>query len=605
LDEYPDAKEPTRATWHYLRSLGYLGLSRFGKASKELGKTKSLTMSDELVPLIEIARATALFGMQNYSLAVRHYDRYLQLAPEGADVRRAMNELTICYTETGQWQKAAQTISETTTKFGLDSSNLKTTQFVAEKAFELGNLESAETLFEILAHPENPKEYRGRGLSGLAWIKMENEDTEGGYAIFERLLTECPESDFSGEAALARAKFLEESSDLQGAAQMYGLVVRRFQDPKLVNVARLRRAYLLQKLGGDVNLKEAKTLLEEFLKSPGDLPKDEAVYQMAWVLHDLKQHEKSRDTFAQLVENHPTCKYVPDAAYRLIQDYMSKGDTKSAQPLITKLLGIEDVPPEVYSRVLFLNGQLAAGENRWSDVESSMSELSQREIEPALLQKSEYWLAESLYRQKKYKASLEQFVSLTERMKNKQDKLEPWIRLRTAQCYGYTNQWQTAVEIAKKAKTDFPSFEADYEYDFVLARGLEDDGMLADARTMYTKVIHSKTGKSTETAAVSQWRIGETYFHQEQYVNAINAYYKVDSLFSYPRWRSAALMQAGKCQEHLRNHLHAIKLYTQLIETFPESQYVSDAKRRMANLNTELPTNAKTSQAKSSSTPRR
>jgi TolA-binding protein len=367
----------------------------------------------------------------------------------------------------------------------------------------------------------------------------------------------------------------------------------------------LRRAYLLQKLGGDVNLKEAKTLLEEFLKSPGDLPKDEAVYQMAWVLHDLKQHEKSRDTFAQLVENHPTCKYVPDAAYRLIQDYMSKGDTKSAQPLITKLLGIEDVPPEVYSRVLFLNGQLAAGQNRWSDVESSMSELSQREIEPALLQKSEYWLAESLYRQKKYKASLEQFVSLTERMKNKQDKLEPWIRLRTAQCYGYTNQWPTAVEIVTKAKNDFPSFEADYEYDFVLARGLEDDGMLADARTMYTKVIHSKTGKSTETAAVSQWRIGETYFHQEQYVNAINAYYKVDSLFSYPRWRSAALMQAGKCQEHLRNHLHAIKLYTQLIETFPESQYVSDAKRRMANLNTELPTNAKTSQAKSSSTPRR
>jgi len=71
------------------------------------------------------------------------------------------------------------------------------------------------------------------------------------------------------------------------------------------------------------------------------------------------------------------------------------------------------------------------------------------------------------------------------------------------------------------------------------------------------------------------------HFHKEQYETAIEAYYRVDSLYDYPQWRSAAILQAGKCQEHLGNWKHAAKLYTQILEKYPDSELAASASERL------------------------
>lgn len=581
----PGVKATDRANWRYLKSLGHLGLGDFRGAEESLNQISTAAQSEALKPLVQIALATASFGREDYSSAVGHYREYLQILPAGAEAARARTELTISLAELNRWSECGVAFDELQTRHPDQLKTMTVVRYLAEKAYQNKQMDLAERWFELMADPSNPKPLVARGLSGLAWVKMETADTRSAYQVFERLLTECPDSKFAGEAAMARAKFLEDSGDYEESSQMYGLVIRRFGESPMASVAKLRRAFSLQKIGGRINLQESKTLLVDYLNQPSNKPlADEALYQLAWLLHDLGQPAEAQGRFVELVNSYPRSKYWSDAAYRIALDAFAKRDFDQSNELIDQLLSLGDTPNVVTVRVLFLKGQIAAAEQRWEEVGESMQRLVQEANDDRLSAKAQYWLAESHYRQKEHSAAVAIFSTLLSKTELLDSGLEPWILLRAAQCYGQLSEWIRATELAREGLDRFAEFESVYEFEFVHGRGLEDQGKLTDARTAYERVVASRSGGNSETAAIAQWRIGETYFHQENYVEAIKAYYKVHSLFSYPHWRSAALIQAGKCQEHLRKNRHAMKLYLDLIKEFPDSEFVDEARQRINQL---------------------
>ena len=74
-------------------------------------------------------------------------------------------------------------------------------------------------------------------------------------------------------------------------------------------------------------------------------------------------------------------------------------------------------------------------------------------------------------------------------------------------------------------------------------------------------MIRSPAGEKTETAAMAQWLIGETYFHQKNYEAALREYLKVDILYAYPAWQALALFEAAKCHELLSDYKQADECY--------------------------------------------
>ena len=94
-------------------------------------------------------------------------------------------------------------------------------------------------------------------------------------------------------------------------------------------------------------------------------------------------------------------------------------------------------------------------------------------------------------------------------------------------------------------------------------------------------MIRSTTGAKTETAAMAQWMIGETFFHQESFEEAVAAYLRVEILYDWPKWQAGALLQAAKCQELLGRYQQAIETYDRLIRTYPDSEFTEEAKHRL------------------------
>lgn len=615
-----DEVREQRSKWLYLQSLGYLGLKQYDEALKELKLAEAYNQNTELATLIDLAFATAYFGSQQYSQAIPRYHSFLNhhdasqnetsqnddaYSPEFV---RAACEMTICFHELDQWQDARESF-EIMKNCGDNDLVMQTTQYLAEQAYDDGQKELAGQFYEFMARPGNDQPVVSRALSGLAWVNMESTDPSA-TKFYQRLVAEYPDSAFAAKATMAHAQFLEDKNDVAGAQQTYALVVERFGDAPIANMARLRVANLLQKAGGDQNLAEAQTLLKDYLQSVVEKPAaDEALYLLGWVMHDQGNSEQGTVRFQRLVDQHPNSKYWSDAAFRIAQQHIRDGNEDKADTLISAIIargenaegdhkryGTHDVPQELLSRARYLKAQKAAAEKDWATVSTLMKKVVQggesgikTGAEPdnqnTVLQiRAQYWLAESLYQRQMFNEASQKFAFMTN-LNGLDRALQPWTRLRMAQCLGKLQRWDDAGTVADDALHQFGDFENDYEFVFVSARSAEARGLFDDAEKLYGKVIESVNGSTSETAAIAQWRIGEMHFHKEQYKTAIEAYYRVDSLYDYPKWRAAAVLQAGKCQEHLGNWKHAAKLYTQILEKYPKSELAASAAERLQLVN--------------------
>jgi cellulose synthase operon protein C len=576
--------------WLYLCALSHIGQRDFVAAEANLGKINFASASEEIRILGPFALATARFGQKKYHTAIPGFASYLKESkslpsPDPGNLLTAYQELTIAYAETGQWAEALQAFGELQAQHPGDAAVHQIAEYLASRAMEKEQNETASQLLERLVISGCESEKLPMYLSSLGWLKYESGDTVQAIELFRRLIDEFPESELTGPAAMALAKSFDDAKQHDRAAQMYGWVIRNFDQKDFGKIARLRRAHSLLHSGVAVDLEEAKLLLNEYLSFQSPVTtKDEALYQLGWVHLELGEKREGKIAFRRLVEEFPESKYRLDAALRSAQMDVAENNFDQARQALAAISNESDLPPPIRVRKRFLLGEIGAKTGDWSSVSDYMMELLDDIDDLSAKVKATYWLGEASFRQSKYEQAADHFRFVREHRQALSPDLHPWIWLRLVQSLGQMEQWPDVQEVAEEGLAQFENFALVYEFHFLKARSLEDTGRLSDARELYQKVIDSPQGCDTETAAIAQWRIGETYFHQENYAQAIKAYYLVDSQFGYDHWRGAALLQAGKCQEHLLNWPQAEKLYTRLIQQFPDSAYRSTAEERLKKI---------------------
>lgn len=585
----PESREQ-RTKWLYLKGLCHIGLEEFDTALQDLRLAEANQLSPTSHPQIKLSIATALFGQQFYAEAATEFESFLENADpkDRENALSALSRMVVCYGNLKRWEDADEAINVLFE--GDRTTGLEATQFIADHANKNQRYDIATRYYQTLATPDNDPKFQNQGLAGLSWLMMETQSPEANE-VFRRLLEEYPDSKFSSQAVISRARFLEDQDDEAGARILYRSLVDRFPNFELAQISRLRLAWFNQNEKDPESLQRAKSLIEQFLDIAGSTPRteeaksltlvSEALYQLGWVNQDLGNTEQAENAFAELVAAHSDSKYWPDAAYRLADNLLKEGEYEHATGMIQRILNQETVPPEIKIQALYLQSKVAANGNRWDEIPVLMEELIANSDDAKVISTAKYWLAESKYRLGEFDHAAAILDELQPNATQLGASLEPWMLLRLAQCHGKAQRWTNSAMIARDCLDRFNDFGHTHEFLFLLGRAAEYDGMFDDSREHYRSVIGSPTGNETETAAIAQWRIGETHFHQKQHKEAIEAYFKAASNYTYDRWCSAALIQAGKCQEHLGNWKHAAKLYSQLVEQYPNSEFSGDANQRL------------------------
>ncbi|MCC7085589.1 MAG: tetratricopeptide repeat protein [Pirellulales bacterium] len=528
-----------------------------------------------------LALATSLIALEKSNDAIEPLQAYLASGRQDASAQRARSALAICLARTQRIEAAKLMLDELKSRHPDSKMLLTTTHHVAEAAYAAGQYQAAYDLFSQLAAQGNPAELIAAGLAGMGWSRQQLGEFETAAEIFGEFLQLFPADARAADVTLARGQAWEKIGKNDAALALYKQSLGRFrQSPQLPQIL-FAAAKLCDHLGQD---DEAVSLYQRFVREfPQASDADAAIYGWAWALRDLGRGNDSDKVFRQLRDEFPSSRFWPDASFRLAERAAQRGDSEQAAALLKPLLEGQ-CTPAVQQHALYLSAQIEIAELRWKQAEEPLRRLIQEHPDSSLRLPAEFWYAEVAYRATDYTAAKYRFDTIAQHIGGQTDTWVAMVPLRRAQMMLQRQEWPKARDLAESIARDFPDFDQQFEADYVIGRCLAAEADFDGARGMYQRVVRSPGGGKTETAAMAQFMIGESHFHQEKYDEALREYLRVEILYPYPRWQAAALLQAGKCHEKLGHSKEAAELYTHLKSKHPDSEFVAEANERLQSI---------------------
>lgn len=564
----------------YLLSVAYAGAGRQTEAA-ELAANVSQDASGPLGAEAQLIRAAALAALGNYSEALAPLEAYLTVRPDGVAAGRCRGEISLCHARLGHWDQAREAFARLVDLHPAHETLGPIAEQLAELA-RLGNQRDwANELYERCSADDQPTARRARGMFGMAWCERQAGHLADARLGLQRLLAAHPESEVAADAALTLGGLCEQLDEPDAALAAYNRVIARPADCPQRPDALLATAAIHDRLHQD---RSAAQRYRDFLNDyPGHHRREAALYQLAWSLRNSAQSAAADEALGQLRLEFPRGKYALDAAYRLAEQAFAAREFASARQLLQDVLMAPDAGT-VAQHAWYLAGRIAVAQGEWTDAQAAMRTLAEKFPDGPLTQQAEYWQGEALFRQNEFSAAAERLDALRRRTA---DRAEPWlalVHLRLAHCLAHLQKWPEARQAAAAIAERFPGFEQQHEADYLLGRSLAAAAEFDAARAAYQRVLEAPAAAKTETAAQAQLMLAETYFHQRDYAAAAREYLAVEILYAFPELQAAALWQAGKCYEQLRQPADAARVYQRLVEAFPDCPYAAEAHQRQTEL---------------------
>ncbi|MGE0605892.1 MAG: tetratricopeptide repeat protein [Pirellulales bacterium] len=561
----------------YLLAAAYMGQQRFEDAVPAL-RSAIAHAPDEWRAQASNSLGTCLIGLKQFAEAVPPLEACLKQQPDGPLAAKCLAQLSICHAQGKDFDKAQAAFRELTARQPAADLLLPTTKSLAESAFAAGEHAWSAELFSGLTADGVPADLAAPGLSGLAWTQFQTDKLAEAAETFGKLLARFPDDALAAEAALMRGQALEKLDQPEAALPAYQLVVDKYAATGNVALS-LRSIGRLQTRSNQLAAADAayRRLAADF---PQAADRDLALYEWAWVLRQMDRGDDSDGVFEKIRAEYPKSKIWADAVYRLAERAWQLNQPDRAVALLLELLPANP-PAEIEAFALYLQGQIAFSRQQYAAMEQPLKKLVEKHAESPLVHRAEYLLGESAWKQGNHAEAARIMAQLAPRVQGQADDWVPMVALRQAQSLVHLKKFAEAKKLALQLARDLPEFEQRHEVDYVLGRCLASQAEFDSAREAYRRVTESEMGHGTETAAMAQWMIGETYFHQKNHATALREFLRLEILYDYPTWQAAALLEAGKCHEQLGEWKQAAELYQRIVKEYPDAPVHEDSRQRL------------------------
>lgn len=526
---------------------------------------------------------------------------YLTLFPKGRQAARALSIEAVVATRKGDMVKADAALKRLDTEFTEHPLRLVTTQQLAELADAREDWPTAARLYTVLIPLTNGSESQPYAIRGLAWAQLKQKQGAMAAETFARVTKEFATHKIVPECAYYRAEALKEAGEVDAALVVFDELLKQIsldkpaepnaeqQTPWLYSYrAGLQVARLHRKAK---RAKEADLAYDELVKRfPKPQRLDQLLDEWALLNYETERYERADEIFRRLIAEVPNSDLADNAKLSLAESDLIADKLDAARKAFEELLASDKSDSEVKERSLYQLIVLAVDQQRWADVRTLAEELSTQFPNSAHRWYAAYSVAESILASVKASEpdldiAKQRLTSLRAEKDNAMVNVLPWfdrVWVLLAEVSFRQKKYDELEPLVTELRQRPMKSPFLHQAEEVLGRGYKQQAppKFDEARMAFERVVSDPAAFRTETAAKSQFLIGETFFLQEKWPEAFIAYQKVFNNYDFPDWQAAALLQSGKCDEQQQQWKEAAATYKLLLEKFPKSMHADEAKQR-------------------------
>ncbi|RMG00609.1 MAG: outer membrane protein assembly factor BamD [Planctomycetota bacterium] len=524
---------------------------------------------------MQLLIGAAQLELGNLADAAKALEASLSIQPKGPHADRALLLAAAVYKRQNDAAKAAQTVRRLLADFPQSPLEDQALLRLAEYAYAAGDTAAAEAAYRQLIGdlPDSP--LRPQAAYQLACLLLNAEKIDEAETLLAEFLKQYGNTPLADKARLVRGIVRQKRKDYPGAIDDLQKALSGKLTPQEQASARYALALALI---GQKDYAQAISALTALLENPGDEANtDEVLYQLAWAYKLAGQDKQAVETFRRLAADHPQSTHAAEARYHLGEALYAQGEyAKAAVEYYTAMKQAKDADL----------GEKATHRLGWAYFKAEQFDKAQQTFayqratypKGPLATDGAFMEAESLFKLDKFAEASAIYRTLPQLA---DEDFEILRLLHAGQAAGRTGDWQTAVSLLSECEKRFPQAPEIPEVLYELGFAYQNLGQTDKAESFYARVIQAA---DDETGARAQFMIGELQFARKDYAEAVKSFFKVAYGYVAPQWQADATFEAARCFELLKKPEQAAKLYRELIEKYPQSNKVNDAKAKLEAL---------------------